>query len=178
MKIIYYCYGGAHSSVLSAAIHVGMLPTYRIPQEEEFFSIPNFDITPNSSIGTPLYMGVDGWGNEVYCMGLGMHKEKILSSILFLEKHNKDFLCNQVIFIYALPIADILVRIGGFLSRRLGIISLGRPLVIRGLQRKYFEFVKLVNRVKSHNILQISKKLPLTFLDANYREWYYSIMWN
>ncbi|MCR1898196.1 DUF3189 family protein [Irregularibacter muris] len=160
MKIIYYCYGGAHSSVLSAAIHVGMLPTYRIPRKEEFFSIPNFDITTNDEIGTPLYMGMDIWYNEVYCMGLGPLKEKALSSILFLEKHREEFLCEQAIFIYALPIVDVGVRIGGFLSRGLGITFLGRTIIIQGLQRRYFEFVKLVNRVISHNILKDSKEVP------------------
>jgi hypothetical protein len=31
MKIIYHCYGGTHSSVIAAAIHLGLLPEDRVP---------------------------------------------------------------------------------------------------------------------------------------------------
>lgn len=151
MKIIYYCFGGAHSSVIASSIHVGILPNSRIPNTEEILAVPYFDITPNNKMGFPLYMGIDSWGNEVYCMGWGIYREDILSLLLLLTHSNKEFIFNQVIFVYALPIADRFIRLGGFLSRRLGLL-LGRPLIIKGIQRKYFEFVKLVKKVKDHNI--------------------------
>lgn len=152
MKIIYYCFGGAHSSVIASSIHVGMLPDNRIPNTEEILGIPYFDITPNNKIGSPLYMGIDSWGNEVYCMGWGIYKEDILSLLLLLTYNNEEFIFDHVIFVYALPIADRFIRLGGFLSRRWGIVFLGRPLIIKGIKRKYLEFVHLVNRVKNHNI--------------------------
>jgi hypothetical protein len=40
MKIIYCCYGGSHSSVTAAAIHLDMLPLTRKPTSAELLSIP------------------------------------------------------------------------------------------------------------------------------------------
>lgn len=152
MKIVYYCYGGAHSSVIAASIHVGMLPIDRIPTPKEILTIPYFDITPNDKIGLPLYMGIDSWGNEVYCMGWGIYKDDILSLILLLTNEDNQFIFDHTIFIDALPVADRLIKLGGFLSRRLGLVAIGRPFIMEGIQRRYFEFVRLVNTVKNHNI--------------------------
>jgi hypothetical protein len=152
LKIVYYCYGGAHSSVIAASIHVGMLPTKRIAKKKEIISIPYFDLTPNSQIGLPLYIGIDSWGNEIYCMGWGIFKERILSSILLLKNKDRKFIFDSIIFVYALPVANIFIRLGGFLSRRIGLISIGRPLVIIGVRKRYYEFVELVSKVKEHNI--------------------------
>ena len=43
MKIIYHCYGGSHSSVIAAALHLGLLAKDRIPNETELMAIPYFD---------------------------------------------------------------------------------------------------------------------------------------
>ena len=152
MKIIYYCYGGAHSSVIAASIHVGMLPTKRIAEKKEILNIPYFDVTPNNKMGMPLYLGMDSWGNKVYCVGWGIFKERILSSILLLKDGDRDFLFDNIIFVYALPVADIFIRLGGFLSRRMGLILIGRFLILIGVRKRYNQFVDLVNKVKLHNI--------------------------
>ena len=59
MKIIYSCYGGAHSSVVASAIHLGYLPMNRIPTEDEILSIPYYDQSPKELRGTPIYIGTD-----------------------------------------------------------------------------------------------------------------------
>ncbi|MGB3963216.1 MAG: DUF3189 family protein, partial [Tepidanaerobacteraceae bacterium] len=35
MKIFYCCYGSAHSSVVAASIHLGLLPSDRVPTSRE-----------------------------------------------------------------------------------------------------------------------------------------------
>ncbi len=152
MKIIYYCYGGTHTSVVAAAIHVGMLPANYPPEKEEFYSIPYFDRISNANIGEAQFMGIDSWGNDIYCMGWGNYKKNILGYLLSLQKDDKRFLFEQAIFVYVLPIADIFVRIGGFLSRRLGLVSIGRPLIIDGIRKKYSLYSHLVEHVKSHHL--------------------------
>src|SRR5690554_5561830 len=129
-----------------------MLPTNRLANKEEILSNPYFDLTTNSEIGLPLYLGVDSWGNEIYCMGWGIFKEKILSSILLLKDRDREFLFNKIIFVYALPVANIFMRLEGFLSRRVGLVSIGRALVIKGARKRYMDFIDLVQRVKEHNI--------------------------
>ena len=45
MKIIYHCFGGSHSSVSAAALHLGLLDRQRTPTEEELVRIPYYDKT-------------------------------------------------------------------------------------------------------------------------------------
>ena len=51
MHIIYHCVGGAHSSVIASAIHLGMLPKTRVATNSEILSIPYYDnITRNTMV--------------------------------------------------------------------------------------------------------------------------------
>jgi len=45
LKVIYHCYGGAHSSVTAANIHLGLLPRERTPGYRELISQKLFDHT-------------------------------------------------------------------------------------------------------------------------------------
>jgi hypothetical protein len=40
LKIIYHCYGGSHSSVIAAALHLKWIDKDRLPSEEEMMAIP------------------------------------------------------------------------------------------------------------------------------------------
>ena len=44
---------------------------------------------------------------------------------------------------------NLITKIGGFISRRLGLIWIGRPLTVIGIQQKYQDFIQLVNDVKN-----------------------------
>ncbi len=147
MYIIYHCYGSAHSSVIASAIHVGMLPTNRIPSSEEIVTLPHFDQTRRDEIGSPFYVGRDELGIEVYILGMANNKEVLIKSMDSLLKiyHITE---NQLMLVDSLSQINTLTRIGGFLSRRLGMIKIGRPLTIMGVQKAYFKFVHLVEGVK------------------------------
>ena len=86
MKIIYCCYGSAHSSVIAAAIHLRKLPWDRLPTLAELVKQERFDRTENREIGTPFFMGRDGEGNEIYALGLGPDKVMIRRTIASLIK--------------------------------------------------------------------------------------------
>ncbi|MDR5657912.1 DUF3189 family protein [Serpentinicella sp. ANB-PHB4] len=148
MKIIYCCYGGAHTSIVASSIHMGYLPTDKIPTSEEILSVPYYDQSANNSVGTPLFMGVDEYTNEVYVMGMGHHRDYYAvmtyeyAHILASDKGTSIRIIN------ALSCINNYIRIGGFLSRRANLISIGRPLTVFGIQRNYKYFVELVSNLK------------------------------
>lgn len=147
MVIIYYCFGGAHSSVLAAAIHTHMLSADRIPKKDEIINLPHYDKTPSQMIGIPFCFGKDEFGNRVYILGTGKAKKIVinaLKSFMEIEEINQD----EVYLENTLKNVNLLVRIGGFLSRGLGLIFPGRILTVYGLQRAYPKFVQMVKRVK------------------------------
>lgn len=148
MIIIYHCYGGAHSSVISAAIHIGMLPDNRIPDYEEIKNLPFYDKTTSKEIGIPFYFGKDKSGNRVYIMGMGSEEKRIKEILcIFLRIEKKDNL--KIHLENTLKNVNWIVRIGGFLSRGLGLIFPGRFLTILGLRLNYPKFIETVKRVKT-----------------------------
>ena len=147
MKVFYYCYGSAHSSVISAAIHTGMLNPTLIPSSDEIINLPHYDKTSNPEIGTAFFFGYDKMDNEIYIIGMKSEKEIVLQSIQSLLQ-NVGIPGTNYIFINTLTHVNFITRIGGFLSRKLGLIFPGRLFTVYGLQRSYFSFVKMVKQTK------------------------------
>lgn len=151
MKIIYHCYGGAHSSVIAAALHLKLIEKHRLPFRTELMALPYFDKTCNDDFGSIRFMGIDDSGNEVYVLGkksMGKRYSHILrgtAEILGAQKEIIEVDCFNKI--------NIMMKIGGFLSRRLGLIFPGRPILIRGSRGTFMNLVNLVEtvRVKSMN---------------------------
>jgi hypothetical protein len=147
MKIIYHCYGGSHSSVTAASIHLGLLPVDRVPSREMFWKLPLFDRQEADQHGHIYYMGTDEYGHEVY---LSAHRsrpqllEKIFRNLADIYAIPRD----EYLLIDVMGNVNLAMKFGGFLSRRWGFISLGRPIVTMGTQVAYFRVVNLVQRVK------------------------------
>jgi len=147
MKIIYHCYGSSHTSVVSAAIHLGYLPDDRVPCRDEILRLPHYDKTEPEEIGSLFFMGVDEEGNEVYIMGMENGKEIVRRAILdFIRIFDID--PNSLYLVDSLKLANPTTKVGGILSRRLHLEALGRPLTVYGIQKNYMNFVKLVKHVK------------------------------
>ena len=148
MKIIYNCYGGSHSSITAAAIHVGLLPETRVATKKELLNVPYFDAQVAPDHGRIRFIGFDEYGNEVYITSkknLGGQYEDIMRKFIYLAGgKQEDFL-----FINTMAYVNFLMVIGGYTSRRLGLSILGRPIVIRGTQLSYMKFVHLVRLVKN-----------------------------
>ncbi|MCF6095870.1 DUF3189 family protein [Thermovorax subterraneus] len=147
MKIFYCCYGSAHSSVVAAAIHLGWLPEDRVPGFHEIENLPHYDKTDSLEIGTPFFMGKDEKGSEVYIIGMTGQRQLVKNAILSFLKYN-NIKTKYIFFVDTIPLVNLKTKIGGILSRRIGLVAVGRPLTVIGIQEKYFEFVKLVNEVK------------------------------
>lgn len=155
MKLFYHCYGQAHSSVTAANIHLGHLPRHRRATLTEIQHQPCFDRTQEYELGVPRLMGTDEWGNQVYVIGLAGGKRA-------MERAVQDFLVagsiapTDFLFANALQVAGLPLRVGGYTSRRLGLIWPGRPLSAVGVWLKYPRFVALVEQVRH----QVQHRLP------------------
>lgn len=125
MKVIYHCYGGTHSSVLAAAIHLGLLQKNGPLSARKLFSCPMFDQLEHGQIGSINMIGKDKEGHEIYVMGCknaGALVEKILPE--FCQLLGVD--PGSILLVCTIPCLNILLRLGGYLSRRAGLVTLGR----------------------------------------------------
>ncbi|MDD4569966.1 MAG: DUF3189 family protein [Tepidanaerobacteraceae bacterium] len=151
MKIFYCCYGSAHSSVVAASIHLGLMPVNRIPVANEFMYLPHYDETRSFEIGTPFFMGKDEFNSDVFILGMGSERKLIKKAILSFLTH-MGLNSKELLMVDTLHNVNWITKIGGFTSRRLGLISIGRPLTIIGIQQKYRYFIELVNNVKKREL--------------------------
>lgn len=147
MKIIYHCYGGTHSSVTAASIHLGILPEGRTPTSEELLQLPLFDKQEADDHGRITFMGVDKIGNEIYVVGRRSHPE-ILVNIINGLADAFNIPRDSYHLINVLKHVNVSMKIGGTLSRQLRLISVGRPVVTWGTRRIYQKLRKVVLQVK------------------------------
>ncbi len=154
MKIIYSCYGGAHTSIVAAAIHMGLLPEDRIPSFNKIATVPFYDKTNTKSIGTPIYLGTDLVGNEVYVMGMGAYRKEGSELVYQFVNELYGRCKGEVLIVNSIALINLPIRIGGFLSRKINMVAIGKPITIFGIQNKYYSFVELVKNVKKTAIQQ------------------------
>lgn len=147
MKIIYHCYGGTHSSVIAAALHLGLLEKYRLPSASELLACPNFDQLTNRDYGRIFYMGKDKRGHKVYVMGCQ-------NSGAVVETALKDF-CKimgiddqKITLACTVSCLNILLKFGGFLSRRLNFITAGRLFLFPGSRLAFYKIRNIVEAVE------------------------------
>ncbi len=147
MKVIYHCYGGTHSSVLAAAMHLGLLEGKNL-SAPELFSCPLFDRLEHKKIGTINRMGRDSRGHEVYVMGCknaGPLIEKILPE--FCKILGAD--PRDILLVSTIPCLNIPLRIGGYLSRQAGLTAPGRFFLLLGARRSLPAIRATVEKTRS-----------------------------
>lgn len=155
MKIIYHCFGGSHSSVMSAAIHLGMLTKDKTPDMLQLLSLPYFDKTTNADFGSIRFMGCDKAGNEIYVLGkksLANRYTRILEGVAAMLGYS-----DELIAVDTNCRVNWIMKIGGFLSRRWGWVRIGRVFLQIGSRQVYPALVKLVKAT----CLSIEKKKNL-----------------
>ena len=146
MKFFYYCYGGAHSSVIAGWIHLNRLPSGQIPSVKEILAIPEFDRSDSGDFGRPCFLGKDEYDNEVFIIGLGGGPGLGLQTIYFVLERFGD--PSEWKFYNSLDSIGWLTKIGGFISKKLKITPLGKYLAALGIQKSYFNLVNLVRTAK------------------------------
>ncbi len=147
MKIIYHCYGGSHSSVTAAGIHLGLLPTGRVPTAEMLWGLPFFDQQVAKDHGNIKFMGVDEFNNQIYV--LGRHNTaKLIENVLPGVAALFGIQGKELFMVDVMPYVNWRMMLGGYISRRLGWVRIGRPIVTRGTQYSFWSLTTLVQRVK------------------------------
>lgn len=147
LRIVYSCYGGAHSSPVAAAIHLGQLPRQTIPPKEKFLELQLFDRTTSEQHGELRHIGVDDKGNEVYVLGRGPRGAAVVRALMS-GVNLMGGTAHDIKIIDTLPTVNLWMRIGGLFSRRFGWVFIGRPLVLHGIRRAYPRLVQLVELVE------------------------------
>lgn len=148
MKIIYNCYGGSHSSVTSAAIHLGLFKCGKTPCVEELWDLPYYDTQVKKDHGVLHYMGIDDLNHQVYVVGrrnMGKPVKRLFAGLAKVYGIPKE----DFLLVDPMPYVNLAMVIGGFTSRRLGLIPLGRPIVSWGTRLAFPHLTQLVQRVKA-----------------------------
>ncbi|MBC7325806.1 MAG: DUF3189 family protein, partial [Moorella sp. (in: Bacteria)] len=143
MLVIYHCFGGSHSSVTAAAMHLGLLPRDRRPTAAELLALPYFDGRSKGEEGELKFMGTDLYGNRVYAVGkknLGDRFEALLYGLAGAMGIPRQ----EILLLNISRQVNFLMRLGGFASRRLGLTPLGRPIVVWGTRRASSRLAELV----------------------------------
>ena len=144
--VVYHCYGGAHTSIVSAALHLGWLPRKRVLEREALEAVEPFD-SLETRIGQIHHLGRDHRGVEVKAMGLGGGTE-ILWPLYSQLMDLIGWSSGEIIDCHTLPAAGVWLRVGGFVSLRLGLVWPGRFLVIGGVRRAHAQLVGYVEGVE------------------------------
>lgn len=143
-RIVYFDYGGSHSSVVAACVHAGKLAPDHLPGADELMEMPYLDKTTPEDFGKIKHVGSDQ-ENEIYALGM-KHSDSgnLLNNLADLQE-----ISDQFLFIGTSPYVNMTLRLGGWLSRSVSLPSWGRPLVIKGLQQAYPELCSLVKETKA-----------------------------
>ena len=150
-KIFYYCQTGIHASVVSAAIHLGLLNKRDKISSSELLNLPHFDNYPkNLEKGNPIYLGRDKSGSDIYTFPVG--NENILSakairSLMRLFNISKE----SVYLVDASKCSPSDLKIGLFLLETLKLKGLGRSLIIRSIMRSFNNYLEQVERIKQYS---------------------------
>ncbi|HWO78389.1 MAG TPA: DUF3189 family protein [Bacillus sp. (in: firmicutes)] len=150
MIYIYHDFGGTHTTSMAAAYHLKiLLPSSKILSKEEILSIPYFNKLNKQDAGKLIFHGNDEEGHPVYTIGRRSNKYVVPAlknmSLLLQEKFNFE---ERIIFSNTSPTVPLPMTIGGFLSRELGIDSIGVPLLVKGAQICSQHIYQLVEQTK------------------------------
>jgi len=142
LKIIYHCFGGSHSSVLAAALHLGLISKDKLPTASELLALPYFDKTTNEDFGSIRLVGVDEYDNQIYVLGkksMGNRYARMLEGVAEILGAR-----DQLLAVNCMSRVNWFMKLGGFTSRRLGAATLGRPVLEKGTVDAFFKLVNLV----------------------------------
>lgn len=147
MYIIYHCVGGAHSSAIASAIHLGILPSKIKPNMSDILSLSYFDTLNKKDQGKIIFRGIDEKGHKVFTLSRQFVPHLVIPAIKDaweLAGGKKD----ELLLVNTMDGVNFLMKIGGFSSRRLNLVKFGRPIVAYGTVLTYHKLVRIVENTK------------------------------
>ncbi len=147
MKVFFLCRTGRHTSLLAAALYLGIIKNRTGSTGEikntDLYSINGFDAGDNSVAGKPFFVGVDSSANEVYT--IGVHNEGSI-----MVRAANDFISLMGIergewcVVDTSPLTSGWTTLG-YCLKRVGVKSLARLFFGMGARREMAGLLKLVN---------------------------------
>ncbi|WP_053954854.1 DUF3189 family protein [Inediibacterium massiliense] len=147
MYIVYHDVGGAHSTIVAAAIHLNQLPLDYIPDKNELLALPLFDKIQKKDIARLIYHGKDEYGHSIYTIGRKNSAHLVVNAIETVFQM-LNFPQNEILCVDTSPAVNNLMRIGGGSSRKFGLVSFGRPIVTYGTLKAYSNISEIVKKTK------------------------------
>jgi len=68
MKVFYLCRTGHHTSIIAAALHLGMISLES--GDNKLYDLKGFDDIEFKDIGKPFFVGTDSFNTEIYTVGV------------------------------------------------------------------------------------------------------------
>ncbi|OCL26116.1 hypothetical protein U472_08860 [Orenia metallireducens] len=146
MDIIYHDVGGTHSVAVASALHLNKLPMDRTPNKDEILSLPTFDKLKTKDLGHLIYQGEDEFGNQVYTLGCKYAEKFVIPAIK--DTYNLLGDEEELMLVKTKSTINFTMKVGGYTSRALGLMTIGRPIVTQGVLKAYPKIVELVSEVK------------------------------
>jgi len=147
LHIIYHCCEGCYSSATAAAIHLDLLPMDRKPSYHDLINVPFYDNLKETDRGKIILRGTDEIGNKVYTLSRKYIPHIILPAIIDLWRELEQNE-NDLMLVNTQYCVNRGIKTGGFLSKRLNITSLGKPLTAKATLHSYYKIANIVKQTK------------------------------
>ncbi|MDD3363785.1 MAG: DUF3189 family protein [Syntrophomonas sp.] len=110
--MVYFDYGGSHTSVTAACIHVGKLDPNKLPNSDDLMEMPYLDKITPKDFGKIKHIGTDKNENEIYALGT---KGSQLGNLLD-DMASSQGISDQYLFLCTSPYVNNVLRVGGWWS--------------------------------------------------------------
>lgn len=147
MKVIYSCYWGGYLAVVAASLHLGYLDSCKY-SVNNILSLPMFNKIPDEDLGELFFLGTDNNNRKVYVIGSkksGHLIEKTFKGIAEIYGLYND----SIVFVNLNNYYNVLLNLGIFLIKRLGIKNFGLKIIIREIEKNYDTLKKVVQSVEN-----------------------------
>ena len=146
MIVVYHCYGGAHSSVVGAAFHLGLLSSAQNASQTALETLPYFDKNDPRELGLVHLLGHTPEDHPVVAVGRTNQMPLLIRA---LGGIGRIYGGDDVLFVDTSQSVNWRMIAGGIMSRRLNMRSLGHPLVNRGTVKAAPKLARLAEEAKN-----------------------------
>jgi hypothetical protein len=105
-----------------------VLSPNKIPTKEDLQNLPTFDKIQKKDIGHLIYIGKDEFNASVYTLSRQRSEKIVIPAIKDIYRISNGSL-DGLYLVDTSPSVNVLMKIGGALSRRFKCVSVGRPIV-------------------------------------------------
>lgn len=148
MKIFYLCPTGLHLALVAAGVHLGRLPVSITPDEEDIIRFSGEYRRSGYVLGSPVFVGRDGMGNDVYTVGVAAEHIMMKKTVEDLLESVYRMNTREYLVVDTAGLANGWVKLGSFLSMRFNLAWAGEKICAYGIRKSYQDIVNSVEKEK------------------------------